>query len=329
MKAFVYRTYGSPDVLTLEEIEKPVPKEDELLIKVRAASVNPYDWHFLRGTPYFLRLMAGLRKPKEIRLGADLAGVVESVGSKVTQFKPGDEVFGMAKGAFAEYACAVEAAVCLKPAKVTFEQAASLPIAGLTALQGLRDKCQIQAGQKLLVNGAAGGVGTFVVQIAKWFGAEVTGVCSARNVELVRSIGADHVIDYAQEDFTRSAHRYDLIYDTVGNQSLSACRRVLAPTGVYVGIGGGGPDVHWMIGPIAGMLATALLAPFRSQKVLGLIAKRSREDLKILADLVQKCAIAPVIDRSYPLSELPAAIRYLEQGHARGKILIAPQESNG
>ena len=222
MKAAVYTPYGPPDVVHITDVEKPVPTDHEVLIRVRAASVNPYDWHFMRGTPYFVRIPAGLRRPKITRLGVDVAGQVEAVGRSVTQFKPGDEVFGMCKGAFAEYACTSESALVMKPASVTYEQAASVPIAALTALQGLRGKGKIQPRQKVLVNGAAGGVGTFAVQIAKWFGADVTGVCSTRNVEMVRSIGADHVIDYIQQDFTRSGQRYDLIFDCVGNHSFSA-----------------------------------------------------------------------------------------------------------
>ena len=233
MKAIVYHNYGSPDVLRFEEIEKPIAGDNEVLIKVRAASVNPLDWHFMRGTPYLVRLMAGLRKPKVTRLGVDVAGQVEAVGRNVTQFKPGDEVFGSCRGAFAEYACAPPSrALVMKPDNVTFEQAASVPVAAFTALQGLRDKGHIQPGQKVLINGAAGGVGTFAVQIAKSFGADVTGVCSTRNVDMVRSIGADQVIDYTQEDFTKSGQRYDLIFDCVGNHSLSACRRVLNPKGI-------------------------------------------------------------------------------------------------
>ena len=234
MKAIVYYNYGSPDVLKCDVIEKPIPGDNEVLIKVRAASVNPLDWHFMRGTPYLLRLMAGLRKPTDTRLGVDVAGQVEAVGRNVTQFKPGDEVFGSCRGAFAECTCAPESALVLKPVNVTFEQAASVPVAAFTALQGLRDKGHIQPWQKVLINGAAGGVGTFAVQIAKSFGAEVTGVCSTRNVDMVRSIGADRVIDYTQEDFTKMGQLFDLFFDAVGNHSLLACRRVLSTKGIYV-----------------------------------------------------------------------------------------------
>lgn len=321
MKAAVYRRYGPPDVVQIAEVEKPVPKEDEVLLKVRAASVNPYDWHFMRGEPYAVRIVAGgLRKPKDIRLGADVAGIVESVGSKVTQWKPGDAVFGTCKGAFAEYACASESKLGAKPENVTFEWAASVPIAALTALQALRDKGHIQAGYKVLVNGAAGGVGTFGVQIAKSFGAEVTGVCSTRNVEMVRAIGADHVIDYTRDDFTKGAQRYDVILDAVGNHPFSACRRVLHPKGVVVGAGG--KTDNWMVRPIVGMIMSRALSWFVSQKPAVVFAKITKEDLTVLHDLMKAGKVRPVIDRRYPLVELPEAIRYLEEGHARGKVVI-------
>src|SRR6266849_2973587 len=257
MKAIVHCEYGSPDVLKLEDIEKPTPGDDQVLVRVRAASVNPLDWHYIRGTPYFMRLGAGLRKPKVTRLGVDFAGTVEAVGRSVKRFQPGDEVFGGRTGAFAEYVSVREdRAVVLKPANLTFEQAASVPIAAITALQGLRDKGKVQPGQKVLINGASGGVGTFAVQIAKSFGAEVTGVCSTRNVDMVRSIGADHVVDYTQEDFTRSGRQYDLMVDCIGNRSLSACMSVLTPKGTYVVVGG--PDGRW-IGPLAPMLKVLAL----------------------------------------------------------------------
>ena len=266
MKAVVYYNYGSPDVLKYDEIEKPAAGDDEVLIKVRAASVNPLDWHFMRGTPYFVRIMAGLRKPKDKRLGVDVAGQVEAVGRNVTQFKPGDEVFGSCRGAFAEYVCTSESALVMKPDNVTFEQAASVPVAAFTALQGLRDKGQIQPGEKVLINGAAGGVGTLAVQIAKWFGADVTGVCSTRNLDMVRSIGADRVVDYKQEDFTKSGQRYDLLFDGVGNHSLSACRRVLNAKGIYVPFGGSGG--RWMVGPLARAITSRVLSPFVNQKLV-------------------------------------------------------------
>ncbi|MGH8428251.1 MAG: NAD(P)-dependent alcohol dehydrogenase [Gammaproteobacteria bacterium] len=318
MKAILYTEYGPPDVLRFEEVAKPAPKDDEILIKVRAASVNPLDWHLMRGSPYFLRIMAGLRKPKSTRPGVDVAGRVETVGGNVTQFKPLDEVFGACRGALAEYACASESAVVLKPANVTFEQAASVPVAAITALQGLRDKGRIQPGQNVLINGAAGGVGTFAVPIAKSFGADVTGVCSTRNVDMVRSIGADHVIDYTREDFTKSVQRYNLILDGVGNHSLSACRRVLTPHGICVMIGA--PK------NFGAFLSSALTAPalsrLASQKFVMFMAKIRKEDLTILRGLMEAGKLTPVIDRRYNLSEAPEAIRYLEEGHARGKVVI-------
>jgi NADPH:quinone reductase-like Zn-dependent oxidoreductase len=327
MKAIVYSNYGSSEVLQYEDVEKPAPADDEVLIKVRAASVNPYDWHFLRGLPYLLRMQAGLRKPKDKRLGVDVAGQVEAVGRNVTQCKPGDEVFGCARGAFAEYACAAESKVALKPGNVTFEQAASLPIAGLTALQGLRrgglgDKGQIPRGQKVLINGAAGGVGTFAVQIAKFFGAEVTGVCSSRNVELERPIGADHVIDYTKEDFTKSQQRYDLILDCVANHSLSAFRRVLNPKGNYVMVGAADGGGRWMIGVLARLLKALVMSWFVSQKLVMIGAKITAEDLTLLGELMKTGKATPVIDRRYSLRQVPEAIRYLEQGHARGKVVL-------
>ncbi len=263
MKAAVYTRYGPPDVVQITDVEKPVPKDDEVLIKVRAASVNPLDWHFMGGTPYFVRILAGLRKPKITGLGVDVAGQVEAVGRNVTQFKPGDEVFGSCRGAFAEYACTPESKLVMKPDNVTFEQAASAPVVAFTALQGLRDKGKIQPGQKVLINGAAGGVRTFAVQIAKSFGADVTGVCSTRNAAMVRSISADRVIDYTQEDFTKSGQRYDLIFDCVANHSLLACRRVLNPKGIYIAVGG--PSGRWMIGPLARAITAPVLSRFVSQ----------------------------------------------------------------
>jgi NADPH:quinone reductase-like Zn-dependent oxidoreductase len=321
MKAVVYYNYGSPDVLKYEEIEKPTAGDHEVLIKVRAASVNPYDWHFMRGIPYLIHIIAGLRQPKDKRLGADVAGQVEAVGSNVTQFKPGDEVFGSCKGAFAEYACASESALVIKPDNVTFVQAASVPIAAYTALQGLRDQGHIQPGHKVLINGAAGGVGTFAVQIAKSFGADVTGICSTKNLGMVRSIGADHVIDYTHEDFTECGQRYDILFDLIANHSLSACRRVLNPRGICVTAGGSAG--RWMIHPIARSLAALVLSQFGSQKFVGCFAKPSQQDLAVMHDLMKAGKVTPVIDSSYSLSEVPEAIRYLEEGHARGKVVIS------
>jgi NADPH:quinone reductase-like Zn-dependent oxidoreductase len=325
MKAVVYTSYGPPEVLEIRDIKKPVPNDDQVLVRVRAASVNPYDWHFIRGTPYIMRMMmGGLRKPKDPRVGVDYAGTVEAVGKNVTLLKPGDEVFGNRTGAFAEYVCVrADRAVALKPANVTFEQAASVPVAALTALQGLRDHGKVQPGQKVLINGASGGVGTFAVQIAKTLGADVTGVCSGRNVDLVRSIGADHVIDYTKEDFTKSNERYDVILDNVGTQPLSGFRRVLKPQGICVMIGGGGPnDGNW-VGPMSRPIKAKLMSPFIDQKMGMMMAQGNKADLNILADLMQSGKVTPVIDRTYPLSEIREAIRYLETGRARGKVIIA------
>lgn len=325
MKAAVYTRYGPPEVVQITDIEKPVPKENEVLIKVRAASVNPLDFHLMRGRPYIGRILFGLRKPKITRPGVDVAGQVEAAGRNVTQFKPGDEVFGSCRGAFAEYACTSESALAIKPDNVTFEQAASVPVAAFTALQGLRDKGKIQPGQRILINGAAGGVGTLTVQIAKSFGADVTGVCSSRNVGVVRSIGADRVIDYTQEDFTKSGQRYDLIFDLVENHSLSTCRRVLNPKGIYIGAGVVGSS---MIGLLARLIAAPLLSRFVSQKFVMFMARRSKKDLTNIHELMAAGKVTPVIDKRYSLSEVPEAIRYLEQGHARGKVVITLESNN-
>src|SRR5437660_5813241 len=324
MKAIVYCDYGLSN-LKLEEIEKPTPTDDQVLVRVRAASVNPYDWHFVEGTPKIMRAMGvGLRKPKETRLGVDFAGTVEAIGKNVTQFKPGDEVFGGRGGAFAEYVCRrAEGAIALKPASITFEQAASVNIAGITALQGLRDKGKVQPGQKVLINGASGGVGTFAVQIAKSYGADVTGVCSTRNLELVRSLGADHVIDYTKQNFAKSEQRYDVILDNVPNHSLSECRRILTPKGKYVMIGGGGPNEGRWIGPFGRVIHTLLLAPFISQQMGMMMADANQKDLTVLADMMQSGKVKPVIDRTYKLSEVPQATGYVEEGHARGKVIIS------
>lgn len=322
VKAIVYCDFGPPDVLKLEEIEKPVPNDDQVLIKVHAASVNPYDWHFLRGTPYLMRTMAGLRKPKVTRLGVDMAGTVEAVGKNITRFKPGDEVFGGKSGAFAEYVCGSERGLAIKPPGLTFEQAASINIAGLTALQAVRDKGKVQPGQKVLINGASGGVGTFAVQIAKSFGAEVTGVCSGRNAEMVRSLGADHVIDYTKEDFAKGNERYDVMLDNVPNHPISECRRVLTPNGKYVMIGGGGPNDNKWVGPFGRVIHTVLLSPFIKQKMGMMMAELNNDDLAFLGDQIQSGKLKPIIDRQYKLSEVPAAMAYVEEGHARGKVVI-------
>lgn len=320
MKVIVCHHYGSPDLLKCEEFEKPAPGDNEVLIKVRAASVNPLDWHLKRGTPYISRLMTGLRKPKDPRLGVDVAGQVEAVGKDITQFKPGDEVFGSCRGAFAEYVCTSESALVIKPDNITFEQAASVPVAALTSLQGLRDKGQVQPGQKILINGAAGGVGTFAVQIAKSLGADVTGVCSTKNVEMVRSIGADRVIDYTQENFTKGTQRYDLIFDLVANHSLSAIRRVLNPKGIYLGAGVLG--IRSLIGVLIRLITVPVLSWFVSQKLIMVMAKRSKEDLTVMRELMETGKVIPVIDKRYRLSEVPEAIRLMETHHAQGKIVV-------
>lgn len=319
MKAIIYTQYGSPDVLQLTEVEKPRPNEDQVLVKVHAAAANPLDWHGMRGEPFIARLDGGFRKPKNPKLGADVAGRVEAVGKNVTEFKPGDEVFGtVGAGSFAEYVCAREKNFALKPGNISFEAAAAAPVVGFTALQGLRDTGKIQAGQKVLVNGASGGVGTFAVQIAKSYGAEVTGVCSTRNLDMVSSIGADHVIDYTREDFTRNGQQYDLIYDAIGNRSAFAYRRALRPQGVCV---------------IAGFTSLArlfeqfilgkLISRTGTKKVVFMgISKAVKQDLVFLKDLLESGKVVPVIDRRYPLSETAEAIRYLEAGHARGKVII-------
>ncbi len=323
MKAIVYHNYGSPDVLQCEEIEKPTLTDDEVLIKVRAASVNALDWRMMRGKPLFARLlMGGLRKPKITRPGVDLAGQVEAVGRNVTQFKPGDAVFGVCQGAFAEYVCAIEDKLALKPANISFEDAAAVPVAAITALQGLRDKGLIQRGQKVLVDGASGGVGTFAIQIAKSFGAEVTAVCSTRNVDTARSIGADHVMDYTREDFTQSGQRYDLIIAANAYHSIFDYRRALGQNGTYVMAGGGWAQI------LQAMLLGPLLSLIGSRKMCFFIAKINQKDLVLLKDLLEAGKLVPVIDRRYPLSDVAGAIRYLEEGHARGKVVITLESNN-
>jgi len=318
MKAIIFTQYGSPDVLQLEEVDKPVPTDEQVLIKVHAASANPLDWHTMRGAPFMARFTFGLRKPRSPLLGADVAGRVEALGKTVTRFQPGDDVFGsIGAGSFAEYACANEAILASKPANLSFEAAAAVPVAALTALQGLRDKGQIHPGQKVLINGASGGVGTFAVQIAKSFGTEVTGVCSTRNLDMVRAIGADHVIDYTNEDFTRNGQQYDLIFDAVGNRSVSDLQRALSPDGICA---------------VAGFTTLPRLFQhmFLGGKKVGLMdtAKANREDLVFIRELLEAGKVAPVIDKTYPLSEVPEAIRYLEKGHAKGKVVITLEPSS-
>ncbi|HBG74137.1 MAG TPA: alcohol dehydrogenase [Anaerolineae bacterium] len=319
MKAIVYYKYGSPDVLKLEEVEKPTPKDDEVLVKIHAASVNAYDWHFLTADIFLIRLMAGgLLRPKNPRLGGDIAGRVEAVGKNVQQFRPGDEVFGgIGHGGFAEYAAAPERRLALKPTNLSFEAAAAVPVAALTALQGLRDCGKIQAGQKVLINGAAGGVGTFAVQIAKAFGAEVTAVCSTRNVEQARMLGADQVIDYTKENFTQSGRQYDLIFAANGYHSLAAYKRALTPKGMYVMAGGKPAQLF------EGMLLANWLSEKDGRKLGGVAAKIDQKDLLTLKELLEAGKVVPTIDKRYPLNEVPEALRYLDTGHARGKIVIS------
>lgn len=319
MKAIRITKYGSPDVLELVEVEKPTPRENQVLVKVLAASANPLDWHKMRGEPVIARLAQGFSKPSDPRLGADLAGVVEAVGSAVTEFKAGDEVFGVCAGSFAEYALAGEAKLALKPRHLSFEQAAAVPVVAFTALQGLKNSGNIQAGQKVLINGASGGVGTMAVQLARTFGAEVTGVCSKRNLELVHSIGAEHLIDYTAEDFTRTGQKYDLIYCAVGNRSVADYRRALTPNGRCVITG---------FYSVARLLEHSLLGSGKSKtdgKRVGFqgFATTPKKDLLEIKELLETGKVVPVIDRTYPLSQASDAIRYLETKHARGKVIVA------
>ncbi|MGB5843320.1 MAG: NAD(P)-dependent alcohol dehydrogenase [Anaerolineales bacterium] len=327
MKAIVYTEYGPPDVLHLKDVEKPAPKDNEILVKVHAASVNAYDWHLLTADIFLVRLMGGgLNKPKNTRLGADIAGRVEAVGGNVKQFQPGDEVFGdiagLGSGGFAEYVSVPESALALKPANLSFEQAAAVPMAAVTALQGLRDEGQIQPGQKVLINGASGGVGTFAVQIAKSFGAEVTAVCSTRNLDMARSLGADHVIDYTEEDFTQNRQLYDLILAVNGYHPISAYKRALTPKGIYVMAGGSMAQIF------QAMLLGPLMSITGDKKMGGVSAKPSQKDLIFLKELLETGKVVPVIDRRYPLSETAEALRYLGEGHARGKVIITLEQNS-
>lgn len=309
-------------MLELASIPKPAPSGNEVLIRIRAAALNPLDWHMMRGTPWFLRLFTGVRIPKNIRMGVDVAGTVVGLGTGETEFRLGDEVFGAMDGSLAEYVCGPASALVIRPANISAEEAAAVPVAGLTAMQALRDKAHIKPGDSILINGAAGGVGTFAIQIAKWLGAKVTGVCSARNLDLIGSLGADRVIDYTREDFANGAEKYDAIFDLVGNRTLSDFRKVLAPKGIFVGCGGGGPDEP--AGQLlAGMLKQMVSGWFTSQTLTGVIAKRKKTDLEVLRELLRNKLIKPVIDKRYRLSDVPDAIRYLEKGHARGKVVIA------
>jgi NADPH:quinone reductase-like Zn-dependent oxidoreductase len=321
VKALVYERFGSSEVIALREIEKPVPADDEVLVQVRAVSVNPVDWHLMLGLPLIARMEAGIRKPKTGRLGGDFAGTVEAVGKDVTQFQPGDDVYGIRHGAMAEFVCVAQArTVAPKPPNLAFEQAAAVPVAALTALQGLRDKGGLAAGQTVLVNGASGGVGTFGVQIARALGAEVTGVCRTGNLDLVRSIGVDHVVDYTREDFTRSGRRYDVLLDIAGTRSWSECRHVLTEHGTHVRVGG--PKTNRVIGPMGKVLLNWLEAKGRSQRFAFFITKPNKADLLVLSELLASGQVAPVIDRRYQLSQIADAFEYLGAGHARAKVVV-------
>jgi len=323
MKAIVYTKYGSPDVLKLKDVEKPTPKDGEVLIQIHAASVNAYDWHFLTADIFLIRLMGvGLFKPKDPRFGSDVAGRIEAVGRDVKQFQPGDEVFGMLKGGFAEYAVAPESSLWFKPINTSFDEAAAIPMASITALQGLRDEGHIQAGQRVLINGASGGVGTFAVQIAKSFGTEVTAVCSTRNLEQAYSIGADHVLDYTKENFTESDQQYDLVFSANGYHSLSAYKRTLTSKGIYVMAGGTMNQIF------QSMLFSSIMSETHGRKMRGVSAKRSQNDLIFVKELFEAGKVKSVIDRRYPLREAAEALRYLGEGHARGKIVITLKKGN-
>jgi NADPH:quinone reductase-like Zn-dependent oxidoreductase len=320
MKAATRSAFGGHEVVEVRDVEKPVPAENELLVRVHAASVNAFDWHMLTGLPYLVRLTAGFRKPKRELLGVDFAGTVEAVGASVEVFRPGDEVFGGMSGAFAEYACDDAGAIAPKPPGVSFEDAAALGIAGVTALQGLRDKGQLRSGQSVLINGASGGVGTFAVQLARWLGAEVTGVCSTGNVETARSLGADHVVDYTREDFVVSGRRYDVMLDIGGNRSWADCRRVLKDGGTLVMVGG--PKTNRWVGGIASRFALSLRSRLGRQSAVFFVAKLNTNDLEVLGELLESRTVVPFIDRRYPLAETAEALRYVGQGHARGKVVI-------
>jgi len=323
MQGVAYHCYGTPDVLSVEPLEKPAVADDQILVRVRAAAINPLDWHFMHGTPYIMRLQSGIGRPDDPRIGVDYAGIVEGVGSKVTRFHAGDEVFGGRNGALAEYITVRESRnIVAKPANVSFEQAGGVGVAGITALQALRDAGQLRAGQKVLINGASGGVGTFAVQIAKALGADVTGVCSTKNLDLVRRLGADHVIDYTRQDFTRAADHYDLILDMVGNVALLDAEKTLTPSGRIVIVGGGGPDGKW-IQPLLGPIKATLLKPFVHHEMRFMLAELNPTDLTFLAELMRSGKMTPVVDSTYALRDVRDAMRHLEQGHARGKVVIA------
>ena len=321
MQAITFAKYGGPDVLSHGTAPVPTPADGQVLIRVKAASVNPLDWHLIRGLPYLVRLQAGVRRPKRQTPGADVAGVIEAVGNGATRFQVGDEVFGEVNGSFAELATTNEKNLAIKPSNISFEQAAAMPVAALTALQGLRDKGHIRAGHKVLINGASGGVGTMAVQIAKALGAEVTAVCSGRNLDLVRSIGADHVVDYTEADFTQLDEKFDIIYDAIGNRSVFECRKIMAPDGVLVAVGADGMG-NW-IGPLTHFAKVGIASLLGSQQMAVFLAKVDHEDLAAIAGMVEAGDVTPVIDRTYSLAQVPEAVAYLEAGHARGKVVIS------
>ncbi len=324
MNAILYRCYGSPEVLKLEQAAKPVPADDQLLVRVHASSVNPFDWHYMRGEPYIMRMQVGFGAPKDARMGVDFSGTVDQVGKGVTRFKVGDEVFGAASGSFGEYVTVRESrAVAKKPANISHEQAAAIPIAAVTALQALRDQAKVSAGKKVLVNGASGGVGTYAVQLAKVMGANVTGVCSTRNVDMVVSLGADRVYDYKNVDFVTKGDRYDVIIDTVGNRDLRDLQKVLEPGGTAVIIGGPS-DGPWL-GALKIPLKILFYKPFADGDFKFFLAKLNQQDLEYLASLMESGQMKSVIDKTYPLAEVPAAVAYQEEGHARGKVVIKVQ----
>jgi NADPH:quinone reductase-like Zn-dependent oxidoreductase len=325
MKAIVHDSYGGPDVLELRDVDTPAAPDGEVLVRVRAASANPLDWHFLRGIPYVMRAQAGLRVPKRTNVGNDVAGVVESVGAGVSRLRAGDEVFGDVMGSFAEYVAAPEGKLERKPANLSFEQAAAVPVAGVTALQGLRDHGRLRAGKRALIVGAGGGVGTFAVQIAKSFGADVTGVCSTGKVDMVRSIGADRVVDYTHEDFTKGAERYDVVFQAAGTATPVECRRVLTPKGTLVLCSG--DSSGRVIGPIGRMLGGLAMSPFVGQRIVSFLAKPETRDLRVLKELIEDGKVTPVIDRTYALPDAAEAIRYLEAGHAAGKVVVTVADS--
>lgn len=328
MKAVVYDEYGSPDLLKLEDVDAPAVKDDDVLVRVLGVSVNPGDWDILRGAPYILRPMTGFRRPRNRILGLAVAGRVEAVGRGVSQFRPGDEVYAeIGEGGFAEYACVPEAALALKPSNLTFEQAAAVPVVGTTALQALRDVAKVQPGQKVLINGASGGVGTFAVQIAKAFGSDVTGVCSTTNVDLVRSIGADHVVDYTQKDFRKAGPQYDLIFDNVGNRSLSDTRRALTPKGMLIPNSNKGAG-RWIGSYLRTAIKALAISPFVSQRLRPFAATDESEDLVVLKDLIESGQVTPVIDRTYPLRETAKALRHYGEGHTRGKLVITMEQND-